>query len=234
MKNKINNTKKAIIFDSSTLISFAMNGLFDELRKLKEVFDGKFLITAQVKNEVIDQPVQRKRFELEALRIQKLVDEGILELPQSVGVNVKEIDSRTEEYMDIANNLFTGNKEPMKLIHNGESSCLALGKILMNKGWNVVLAVDERTLRILIEKPDNLKELLKKRLHVNIQLNRKNFDAFKGFKIIRSTELAYILHKKKLISAGDGKLLDALLWAMKFKGCAISDEEIDEIKRAGK
>jgi hypothetical protein len=87
---------------------------------------------------------------------------------------------------------------------------------------------------MLIEKPDNLKELLKKRLHVNIQLNRKNFDSFRGFKIIRSTELAYILHKKKLIDMGNGRALDALLWAMKFKGCSISDEEIDEIKRAGK
>jgi len=40
-------------------------------------------------------------------------------------------------------------------------------------------------------------------------------------------------YKKQLIRLKDPQALDALLWAMKFKGCSISGREIDEIKRAG-
>ena len=57
---------KAIIFDSGTLISFAINGLYEELKLLKAKFDGKFIITDEVKAEIIDKPINIKRFELEA------------------------------------------------------------------------------------------------------------------------------------------------------------------------
>ena len=36
------NINKAIIFDAGTLISLSMNGLIDELRKLKKIFNGNF------------------------------------------------------------------------------------------------------------------------------------------------------------------------------------------------
>ena len=39
-------TQKAIIFDSSTLISLSMNGLLPELKGLKNVFNGSFIITS--------------------------------------------------------------------------------------------------------------------------------------------------------------------------------------------
>ncbi len=58
-----NKTQKAIIFDSGTLISFSMNGITRVLRELKGVFNGKFLITREVKKEVIDVPLKIKKFE---------------------------------------------------------------------------------------------------------------------------------------------------------------------------
>ena len=78
---------KILIFDSSTLISFSMNGLYDELAKLKKIFNGKFIITEDVKREVIDKPLTIKRFELEALRIKQMLDEKILEMPEAIGVS---------------------------------------------------------------------------------------------------------------------------------------------------
>ena len=56
--------EKAIIFDASTIISFVMNGLVPEFRRLKENFKGKFLITSEVKEEIVDKPINIKRFEL--------------------------------------------------------------------------------------------------------------------------------------------------------------------------
>ena len=78
---------KALIFDSGPLINFALNGLLYTLKELKKAFNGVFLITEDVKYEVIDRPIKVLRFELEALRIKQLLDEGVLQLPSSVGIS---------------------------------------------------------------------------------------------------------------------------------------------------
>ena len=228
----VNPTRRAIVFDASTLISLSMNGLIKELASLKKVFKGKFLITREVKEEIIDNPIKIKRFELEALRVKELFDNKILELPDSLSIDEKIISAKTKEIIDMSNNYFSSRRGPIKLIHSGEASCLALGKILNEKKIAYSLAVDERTLRMLVEKPENLKSLLEKKMHTHIQVNKHNFEYFKGFRIIRSTELMYVAYKKGLVSLKDGNsVLDALLYALKFKGCAISSEEIEEIKR---
>ena len=225
-------TDKAIIFDSGTLISFSMNGLLDLVKKLKGIFNGKFLITSQVKEEIIDKPIKIKRFELEALRIKQLLDQGVLELTDAIGVKQTEVDKKTKEILDIANNTFISDGKGIHIIDSGEASCLALSKILDQKKIKNVIAVDERTTRILGEKPENLKKLLGKRLHTNINPKPQNFRFFGGFNFIRYAELVYVAYKKGLVDLKDGELvLDALLYAMKFKGCAISGDEIREIEK---
>lgn len=224
---------KAIIFDASTLISFAMNGLYDELRKLKGVFDGKFIITKEVKGEVIDRPLTIKRFELEALKIKKLLDEGILEMPSSLNIQDKEISKSTYRFVEIANTAFKSKEEHIRLIDLGEASCVALAGILEERKIENVLAIDERTIRMLIEKPENLEKLLENKLHAKVVSNKDNLRRFRGFKLIRSTELVYLAYKKGLIDLKYGMVLDALLYAMKFKGCSISEEEIREVERMG-
>jgi hypothetical protein len=224
--------KKAIIFDASTLISLSMNGLIEELKELKKIFNGNFIITQEVKKELIDNPITIKKFELEALRIKELVEEKVIELPESIGINKEEISRKTEEFMNLANSMFESKREDIRLIHSGESSCLALSKILNEKGIKNILSIDERTARMLIEKPENLKSLLEKKLHTKIFFKKDNFSQFKGFKAIRSAELIYFAYKKGIVKVKDGNLvLDALLYALKYKGCAISFEEIEEIKK---
>lgn len=119
----------------------------------------------------------------------------------------------------------------MHVVDLGEMSALALSKMLSDKGIDNVIAVDERTTRMLIEKPDNLERLFEKKLHTKVRANKDNFKFFKGPKLIRSTELAYVAYKKGLINLKNGQVLDALLYAMKYKGCSISEDEIEEIKR---
>ena len=106
-----------------------------------------------------------------------------------------------------------------------------MSKILLEKGIENIIVVDERTTRMLVEKPENLKELLERKTHTKIVLVKKDFQYFKEFKIIRSAELMYVAWKKNLLGVKKGEVLDALLYALKFKGCSISDEEISEIKR---
>jgi hypothetical protein len=223
--------KKVIIFDSSTLISFSMNGLFQELRDLKKIFNGNFIIPKEVREEIIDKPLETKRFELEALKIQELLEEGTLESPSCLGIKEKDVSLLTQKILHQANELLYSEKRGVELIGGGEASCLALGKMLNEKGIKNVIAIDERTTRVLGENPDNLVDLLQNRLHTKIKMNKENMDFAKGFKFIRSTELIYVAYKKGLIRIKKEQALDAFLYALKFKGCAISDEEIEEIKR---
>ncbi len=226
------NPKKVIIFDAGTLISISTNGLFHEFVKLKKAFDGKFIITPQVKKEIIEKPLKVKRFELEAMKFKNLLKHKIIELPSSINITSSEISKKTKEMKEIANNLFISKKGGnIKVISDGETSCLALSSILKERGVENLIAMDERTARVLVEEPSNLKELLEKKMHTKIKLNKKNFQKFKGFKIIRSAELMYLAWKKGLVDLEDGNVLDALLYALKYKGCAISRDEIDKIKK---
>lgn len=224
--------KKAIIFDAGALISISMNGLDKELIGLKKIFDGAFLITQQVKKEVIDKPLTIKNFELEALRTKKLLDDKVIELAEDYGFDNQSIETKANEIMNIANSFFMSPKEPVRLLHLGEASCLALSDFLNKKNIKNVIAIDERTTRMLIEKPENLRELLVRKLHTNISLVKQNFAYFKNFQVIRSAELIYVAWRKGLVELKDGIfILDALLYAIKSKGCAISSDEIEEIKK---
>ena len=223
--------KKAIVFDAGALISLSMNGLLDELVKLKKIFNGSFLITKQVRNELVEKPLKIKRFELEALKAQKLIDDKILEEAHAYGIDDSLIESQTKEMMNIANEIFADKAGNLNIMQIGEASCLALSKILQKKGIENVLVIDERTTRMLIEKPENLKNLLQRKLHTKINFLKKNFKHFENFKVIRSSELMYVAWKKNLLDLKKGNVLDAILYALKFKGCSISEEEIDEIKR---
>ncbi len=222
---------KIIIFDASSLISIAINGLFEEFRGLKSLFDGKFIITQEVKKEAIETPLHSRRFQLEALKIKQLLDEKVLELPETIGINSSEILRRTQELLELSNNAFIGDGKDIHLIDLGEASCLALSEIATKKGLKNVCSVDERTTRMMIEKPENLKELLGRRMHANIRIDFEKLKSFKEFKIIRSTELLYIAYKKKIIKIKGEDVLGAVLYGLKFNGASISDEEIAEMKR---
>jgi hypothetical protein len=209
-----------------------MNGLLDELRGLRKIFNGKFIIPLSVRSEVIDRPLTIKRFELEALKLKQLLDEKILELPASIGINNKDVLEKTNKILETANTTFVGRNKEIHLVDLGEGACLALSSILNDRGIENVLAIDERTTRLLCEKPENLEELLQKKMHTKIIPKTENYKFFKEFKIIRSSELVYLAFKKNLVKLKDGNtILDALLYAVKFKGCSISEEEIEEIKK---
>jgi len=225
--------QKAIIFDASTLISFSMACLFDEFIKLKENFNGHFLITSPVKKEIIDKPMQIPRFQLEGIKLQKLLNEGILELPSSVGIKESEIVIGTKKVMELANSTVSDERGNIKLISDGEASCIALSKILTEKKIENVLAIDERTMRSLCETPESLKKYLERKMHTKIKMKKENLSFFKGFKIIRSVELAYIAYKKGFVGVKGKNVLSSLVNALKYKGCSVSYYEIQEMGRMG-
>lgn len=224
-------TPKALIFDASTLINLSMNGMLDALEALKKIFPGKFLITKDVEYETIAHPLQIKKFELGALKIKQLLNNKIIELPESAGIKNYEIEEKTKEILKLANSSFIAENSYLHLIDSGEASCLALSEIFTEKGVKNLVVMDERTTRMLCENPENLRKLMENKFHAKIKSIKENFSFFSRFKIIRSCELMYIAYKNKLIELKNGNVLDALLYAVKYKGCSVSRNEIEEMKR---
>ena len=225
-------TEKILIFDSSTLINFALNGLTDLLIKLKKVFHGKFIITKSIKYETIDRPSNIKKFELGALKINALVYEKILEMPSALGINEDLLRNKTREILSKLNHSFFARNEFMHIIDEGEASCLALSLLASEKKIENVIAVDERTTRMLGENPENLRKLFESKLHTKVNL-KQDFYFLKNIRFVRSSELVYLAYKKNLVNLKNGNVLDALLYATKFSGSSISRQEIEEMKRLG-
>ena len=222
-----------IIFDASTLISFSMAGLLPEIKELKKIFKGKFIISQAVKEEAIDRPMKIQRFQLEAIKIKALLDEKILELPIALGLDDKVIREKTNEILDLANTTIYGADKDIHLIDLGEASALAISKMLNDKKIKNVIAIDERTTRSLAETPNELKKYLEGKLHAKMTVKQEKIDFFKQFRFIRSTELIYVAYKKGLLRLKGTENLSAVLYALKYKGCAISGREIQEIKNLG-
>ncbi len=213
-----------IFFDSSTLISMATTCSLGVLKKLQKDYKQDFAITTTVKAETIDKALTTIRFKLEGARLRQLLNEGALKLYPD-----NKFQSEISNMIDLINHTYIGWDHPITIVQPGEISALTLAIELGADAY----AVDERTTRILIESPLDLKELLESKLHTRIDVNKDNLDylkeKFKDLKIIRSTELAIAAFEKGYFGEKSPEVLEGALWAMKLNGCAISRDEIDSL-----
>lgn len=223
--------KKALIFDSGALITLSMSGLLYLVEELKKNFEGEFIITPEVKYEVIDRPIKVPRFKLGALWIRDLLDKRILVTPQDLGISNNELSQETSRLMKIANSLIRIDNKPVQIVSPAEISCISLAKELQEREVDSLIVVDERTTRIIVEKPNNLAKIISHKMHRHAKLSDQVPTDFKGIKIIRSPELVYVAWKKDLLKTKGPEVLEAALFSTKYKGSAISFEEIKQIKK---
>ena len=219
--------KKYLVFDAGPIISLTMNGLLYVLEKLKKEFDGDFIITPRVKEEIIDKPLKIKKYEFEGIRVNDLLDRGVLKLSSEV-ISNNQLEAETRKIMDLANNSLKTLNENVHLIHDAEASCLAFSRLC---NCDSLIVIDERTTRVLIEAPENLKKIMEKKLHAIVNIDLNKLKVLGDFRFIRSSELLYIAYEKNLLNLKKDKiLLDALLYSVKYSGTSISSREIEEIK----
>ncbi|MCK5449618.1 hypothetical protein KAI32_02030 [Candidatus Pacearchaeota archaeon] len=221
---------KYLIFDAGPIISLTMNGMLYLVENLKEGFDGEFILTPQVKREVVDRPMKIKKYKLEAIQVNDMIERGVFKMSSEIVSNQK-LDVEVKRILKVTGGVLrtvqTGEK--IKIIHSGEAACLAFSKLC---GAESVIIIDERTTRMLTEAPQNLKEMMERKLHTPLKAELSLLDELKDFKFIRSAELLFVAYKKGLIPIKKSKdLLDALLYGVKFKGAAISSKEIEEMKK---
>jgi len=218
---------KELIFDSGPIISLAMNHVLDVLEPLKKSVNASFLIPSGVFSEIVEVPWEIKRFKFEALQVKLLIQNDVLEV-----VKVGDVSG----LLKLANTCFVAEGHPLTIIQQGEVEVLAFA--LEHK---CLAVIDEHVIRSLVEDPEGLRKHLSKKLHQTVsrgpglELFRKKT---KGLRIIRSAELIAValekglLDKYLLTEKGARKdLLDSLLWGLKTEGCALSENEIDELEK---
>lgn len=222
-----------VVVDSSTIISCAINCLmwiFDELYK----YGIRFIVPEGVKKEVIDSGLKSKRFKYEAIRVLRHFSEGTFEIFSD------DIRKETSELLNYANSSFYVRGKPMRILQFTDGEVIALA----NKINADAILTDEKTLRMLIESPDFVKNILEKKFKEKVRVNEKSLHEFtrkmKSFNVIRSVDIvafAYSLGvfekilwlcKKVLKENCEQRLIEGLLYSLKFSGCAVSLKEIND------
>lgn len=217
---------KFAIFDAGPLISLTLSGMLGILEKMKGK-DIEFIITPQVKKEVVERAMTIKKYKLEAVKIANIIEKGILS-ESSNFIKDEVLAKETINSMNLSRQVISAGSEKINLIQEGEASCLAFSKLCKSEN---IIVIDERTTRLISESVESLKEVMEKKLHIKLQINKKGLEYFKSFMYIRSSELVFMAFKNGLIELKrDRETLDALLYSLKFRGAAISSREIEEMK----
>ncbi len=225
---------KCVIFDSGPIISLTTNNLLWILDELKKSFKGEFVITTGVKQELVDRPLETKRFKFEALQVQSLIEQKIFSV-----VEDKEVVAKAQELLKLANGILSAHGQPIKIMQIGEMQTIAAA--LIYKADAIV--VDERVTRTLLESPATLHKLMEKRLHMQLKLNKKALHEFeeatRHITLLRSIELVTVAYELGLLDKyivniphARRELLESILWGVKLNGCSVTEDEINAIVKA--
>jgi len=217
---------KAVI-DTGTMISLSGTCLMNVFKTFVRTNRIELMISGTVAEESVWKPITNKRFALNAARIKYAFSEQTIKV---IPIN-SQITQQQQKILQLANNSFFTTDGPLKIIQAGEAEALALAKIFGAKA----LFIDERTTRTLIENPLRLKQVLERKQEAPIRVNQQNIDTiramFPNLLMLRSVDLIAIAFEQNLFDheLAHGKLeLEAALWATKFAGCAVSENEINE------
>ncbi|MDO8627059.1 MAG: hypothetical protein Q7K42_01210 [Candidatus Diapherotrites archaeon] len=184
-------------------------------------------IAPGVEYESVTRPREINRFKLSSVRIGDAIKEGWMK----VWKDKKQIQESVKEIQEIANKIYYSDEGEMTIMHLGEAESLALINIMQTD----IFGIDERTVRMLIEEPFALKKHMQIKYEQNIYLNKEMLEKFKALMpkitIIRSTELISLAFENGLFQqelSEDQESLSAALYSLKYSGCAISGQEIEE------
>ncbi|MGC9057649.1 MAG: hypothetical protein ACP5H8_01030 [Candidatus Micrarchaeia archaeon] len=218
--------RNSIVCDASSLISLAEACLLDTLAFLKPRMKGSFIYPTTVRYESIEHPLGMKEHSLRALRLLDYEKNGIITFVDY------DVSGLMKDIMNLSNSVFRFKGKPVKLIDPGEAAQIALAVELGIK--NVL--IDERSMRTLIEAPLKLKEHLEQEFKRPVNIEERVLDRLSeivgDIHIIRSAEIAVIAYKYgyfDVYGEHKDKALQSALYTLKFSGCSISFEEIQEL-----
>ena len=223
---------KCVVFDSGPIISLTMNNLLWILEPLGKTAQIDFYIPEAVKRELVDEPLETKRFMFEALQVQELISRNVLKVYDD-----KITKEKTLDLLRLANTSLSARGRNLVLLHYGEMAAVAA--TLQLKA--LALVIDERITREMCEHPMHLAKIMSKRLRTSVTADKKLLYSFRekvrNVYIIRSTELAAVAFEKGLLDRYVSKgipnpektLLKSILWGLKLDGTAINERGINAI-----
>jgi len=222
-----------IVVDSSSIISLAMNCLlwvYDELKN-KNI---EFLVPTSVRNEVINSGLESQKYKYEALRVMHHFANGTF---KAISVEDKELVSKLIHY---ANSSFYIQNKPLKVLQEADVEVAVVAKQIGAKA----ILTDERTLRMFLENPENIKEMLKERYKSEIKVNENALLKFKeligSIFVLRSTEIIAFALEEGIFDPTINRcnlesninckkeIIEGILYSLKFSGCAVSFDEISQ------
>ncbi|MCC7571353.1 hypothetical protein KO465_08550 [Candidatus Micrarchaeota archaeon] len=212
---------ESVVCDASSLISLSSSCYLNVLKLFKQKI--QFIIPKAVEYECIIKPRSIKQFSLNSFKLSHLVKLGIITITE-------EDQSFLKDIMDTGNNIYYKQGKPIHLIDKGECGMIAY---CIDRKVNYML-IDERTTRALIEAPHVLKKHFEKEFNVHITTNIENLEKFremtKNINVLRSSELLILAYKKGYFDDYENpkKMLESSLNYLKYSGCALSFEEIDQ------
>ncbi|MFA5406411.1 MAG: hypothetical protein WC307_03590 [Candidatus Nanoarchaeia archaeon] len=220
---------KQLVIDSSSLISLSTNCLLWVLDQLKSI-GVQFIVTPEVRSEVINRALGVDKFRLSAVRVLKRLCNGTIIVKESNP-------TITNKILNEANKVFSVNNEFFKIIHPAEMSLVQLAQ---ENGTDSIV-IDERIVDKLINNPQGLRLLLEHRLHTKVTLNKAHLKEFKALiknvNIFKSTDLVVIAFEKGLMKdylndcaskKVNKDFISGALWGLKMSGCAVSTKDINE------
>jgi hypothetical protein len=222
-----------IVVDSSTIISCAMNCLlwvFDELRGMGH----RFIVPTSVKDEVIDSGLRSQKFRFEAIRVMHHFVNGTFEIYKG------DLKKETSELLEYANSSFYIKNRQLKVLQDADAEVAALA---IKERADAILT-DERTLRMFVENPDAIKEFLQRKFHSAVRTDEDSLHRFAKYMasmpMVRSADLMVYAFENGVFgptiercNASGMKdckknIISGLLFALKYSGCAISFEEVND------
>jgi len=224
---------KEVLCDSGVFISLTGSCLDKILYHLSEKFKVNFIIPPTVEEEMVNRPLSKRmrQYAFSAIKIKNAISDGII-----IRVNA-DVAGEASKILHCANNIFYAKGRSIQLIQMGEAAMLALARRLDVSN----ILIDERTTRMLIEAPFKMKEHLEEELGVNVMVDRKSLTEFssytKGMSAIRSSELVMLAYESGFFDHfGDLKnqALEAALFKVRFSGCSLRFDEIDEYMKMAK
>ncbi len=219
-----------LVFDTSSIISMSERCMLQILENMAKGAGVGYVISESVYNEAVSRPLEIKRFEYNAVRVQDLVKKGVIRTEKTD----REISRLADQIQSAANAVFRHGQHAIEVVQRGEAEALAL----VRKIGAAALVMDERTTRMLIEQPEKMAWLIKHRTGKDVNVDKPNLraisDMFSGITIVRSAELFAFAYENGHFGEALPHTKDALeagLYALKYAGCAVTVGEIKKYIR---
>lgn len=217
-----------VLCDSSSIIALTTS-CYESIIPFLNSKGIDFIIPPSVVDESVNHPltIKKRLYHTSALKIKRLIRDKKILIVETGEMPL------TKKILELANSMFSVNGKYIHLVDLGEAAMIAMAKELGIK----TLLMDERTTRMLIEAPFELKEHLSKELRTEVKINKTAMEEFesitKDMAVIRSAELVALAYEQGFFKAWkelEKEFVLSLLYKVKYNGCSLSFEELDEYK----